>query len=130
MHGRSFQNTLKWIPSLIHSFNKLSVEASALLGDHTARIPQSPAGHLWADRDMCCGREGFCESRERPWREGVTCVQGVMLNQGVVEGQHSRGGNSLDKVRDEEGALRKVLESDLVAGGACIGKLVHCCWHG
>lgn len=52
-----------------------------------------------------------------------------MLNLGVVEGPHSRGGNSLGKVRGAERGVQKVLESDLVAGWACMGWLVQCCWH-
>jgi hypothetical protein len=52
-----------------------------------------------------------------------------MLNLGVVEGPHSRGGNSLGKVRGAERGVQKVLESDLVAGWACMGRLVQCCWH-
>lgn len=52
-----------------------------------------------------------------------------MLNLGVAEGPHSRGGNSLGKVRGAEGGVQKALESDLVPGGACMGRLVHCCWH-
>lgn len=40
---------LKWIPSLPHSFNKPSVEASTLLRDHTTRVSSG----LWADGSMC-----------------------------------------------------------------------------
>lgn len=52
-----------------------------------------------------------------------------MLNLGVVEGPHSRGGNSLGKVRGAERGVQRVLESDPVAGGTCMGRLVRCCWH-
>lgn len=79
----------------------------------------------------CAAREGFCETRgkARPWRKGVTFVEAMMLNLGVVEGPHSRGGNSLGKVRGAERGVQRVLESDPVAGGTCMGRLVRCCWH-
>lgn len=74
--------------------------------------------------------EGFCDSgKAGPWRRGATFLEGMMLNLGVVEGPHSRGGNSLGKVRGAERGVQKVLESDLVAGWACMGRLVQCCWH-
>lgn len=115
---------------LPHSFNKLSGESSPLRGDHTTRVCstlQAARGRI----KTCASRGGFCETRGRPGLggKGVTFVEGMMLNLGVVEGPHSRGGNSLGKVRDAEGGVQKVLESDLVAGGACKGRLVHCYWH-
>lgn len=117
--------------SLPHSFNELSGESNPLPGDPTTRVCstlQAARGRI----GICAAGEGFCESRERPGGGGKglpSSREGMMLNLGMVEGLHSRGGNSLGKVRDAEGGVQKVLERDPVTGGACMGRLVHCCWH-
>lgn len=55
---------------------------------------------------MCCERSILLESgKARPWRKWVTCVEGMMLNRGVVGALNSRRQNSLDKVRGAEGGV-------------------------